>query len=91
MLALWIVWAVLTVAVISLAVARKVVAGKEDDFVHLSATSNQAVTQQVNVAQRLEWFDHWGKTLTVVDVGLGTVLVVLMMFQAWHESMQVVK
>ncbi len=87
MLALWIVWAALTLFVIGLAIARKIAARHEDDLVHLAGGAEQAISQQVAVAQKLEWFDRWGKTLTVVDGLLGLVLVLIMLFMAWRESL----
>lgn len=90
MLALWIIWAALTLFVIGLAIARKVAARNEDDLVHLAGGAEEAISQQVAVARKLEWFDHWGKTLTVVDGLLGLVLVSIMLFMAWRQSMTAV-
>ena len=87
MLALWIVWFTLTAAVISLAIARKFAARNEDDFVHLSDLDSRAIAQQTTIARRLEWFDHWGKTLTIADVAMGVILVVIMLFTAWRQSL----
>lgn len=91
MLALWIVWAALTLFVIGLAIARKIAARNEDDLVHLASGADQAITQQVVVARKLEWFDHWGKTLTVVDGMLGLMLVAIMLYMAWKDSLAGVK
>jgi hypothetical protein len=91
MLALWIIWFVLTLFVIGLAIARKIAARNEDDLVHLAGGAERAISQQVVVAQRLEWFDHWGKTLTVVDGLFAVVLLAIMLFTAWQESLAVVK
>ena len=91
MLALWIVWFVLTLFVIGLAVARKIAARNEDDLIHLAGGAERTISQQVAVAQKLEWFDHWGKTLTVVDGLFAVVLLAIMLFTAWQESLAVVK
>ena len=90
MLALWIIWFVLTLFVVGLAIARKIAARNEDDLLHLAGGSERAISQQVVVAQRLEWFDHWGKTLTVVDGLFGAVLLVIMLYKAWQESLAMV-
>ena len=87
MLALWIVWAVLTLFVIGLAIARKITARNEDDLIHLAGGADQAISQQVSVAQKLEWFDHWGKTLTVVDGLFAVVLAAITLYLAWKESL----
>lgn len=86
MLALWIAWAVLTVVVISLAVARKVTARKEDDYVHLADSETAAVSQQVSVGRKLDKIDYWGKTLTVADLLFGLVLVAVMCYNAWQSA-----
>jgi hypothetical protein len=91
MLALWIVWFVLTLAVIGLAIARKIAARNEDDMVHLAGEAERAISQQVAVAQKLEWFDHWGKTLTIADGLFALVLLAIMLFTAWQESLAFVK
>lgn len=91
MLALWIIWFVLTLTVAGLAIARKIAARNEDDLVHLSPGADQAISQQVAVAQKLEWFDHWGKTLTVLDALFAFVLLAIMLYTAWQDSLAAVK
>jgi hypothetical protein len=91
MLALWIIWFVLTLTVIGLAIARKIAARNEDDLVHLAGGAEQAISQQVAVANKLEWFDHWGKTLTIADGLFALVLVSIMLYTAWQQSLAVVK
>ena len=87
MLALWIVWFVLTLFVVGLALARKFTARNEDDLVHLSGAAERAITQQVAVAQKLDWFDRWGKTLTIADLCFALVLVAIMLYNAWQRSL----
>jgi hypothetical protein len=89
MLALWIVWAALTLFVIGLAIARKITARNEDDLVHLAGGAERAISQQISVAQKLDWYDRWGKTLTVVDGVFGLVLVAIMLYMAWRDSLAV--
>jgi hypothetical protein len=91
MLYLWIVWAVLTLAVLSLAVYRKVAARNEDDFVHLADGEAPVISRQVTVAQKLERIDTWGKTLTVVDVAFLVVLLGVIFYNAWQTSMETMK
>ncbi len=90
MLALWITWFVLTLFVVGLAIARKIAARNEDDLVHLAAGADNAISQQVVVAKKLEWFDHWGKTLTIADGLFALVLVSIMLYTAWQNSLAVV-
>jgi hypothetical protein len=77
--------------VVGLAIARKIAARNEDDLVHLAGGAEQAISQQVAVANRLEWFDHWGKTLTIADGLFALVLVSIMLYSAWQQSLDVVK
>jgi len=90
MLALWIVWSILTLFIIGFALARKFAARNEDDLVHLSGGAERAISQQVEVAQKLEWFDHWGKTLTIANGVFGLVLVAIMLYSAWQDSLTMV-
>ncbi|HUK90694.1 MAG TPA: hypothetical protein VLZ81_09870 [Blastocatellia bacterium] len=91
MLTLWIVWAVLTLAVITLAVYRKMATRHEDDYVHLADAETQVISQQVTVAQRLEKIDSWGKTLTIVDVAFLAVILAVMCYNAWQSSLESMK
>ena len=91
MLTLWVVWAVLTIAVITLAVYRKVAARNEDDFVHLTEGESGSITEQVAVARKLDKIDYWGKTLTVVDAAYLAVLLAVMFYNAWQTSLDSMK
>lgn len=86
MFALWMLWLALTLVVLSLAVARKITARKDDECVHLADSEAVAIGQQVAVAGKLEKIDRWGKTLTIVDVAFGLVLVGIMCYTAWQQS-----
>ena len=87
MFTLWMVWAALTLFVISLALFRKYSARGEDDLVHLSGGVDSVITHQVEVANRLDKIDHWGKLLTVVDVAFGFVLLAVSMYITWQNSL----
>jgi uncharacterized membrane protein len=78
---------VLTLFVISLAVFRKFTARKEDDLVHLTGAAESVISQQFEVAEKLDKIDHWGKLLTVVDIAFGVVLAAVSMFITWHNSL----
>jgi uncharacterized protein YceK len=91
MLTLWIVWAVLTILVISLAVFLKIAARNESSFVHLADSEVGSISQQTTVAHKLDKIDYWGKALTIVDVGFFAVLFGIVLFNAWRSSMELVK
>ena len=86
MFMLWMVWAALTLVVISLGVARRVAARKDDEYVHLSDAELAAIPQQLAVANKLERIDTWGKRLTVVDVAFGLVLLAVLIYQTWQQT-----
>ena len=65
------VWSVVALSVIVLFVRRKMVASKEDDHLHVL---HGAITEQVNVASKLDAIDKWGKILTVVAMVLGLAI-----------------
>ena len=91
MLTLWIAWAFLTVAIITLALYRKFAAHNEDAFVHLAEAEAPIISQQFTVARKLDKIDFWGKTLTVADVALLAVLVGIVSYNAWRLSLESIK
>lgn len=72
----------LVLAVLVLALWRKVVAKHEDDTLHVLSDSS-VVRQQAAIAHRLEVIDTWGKTLTVVTALYVIVLFALYVYQQW--------
>jgi len=91
MFTLWIVWSALTLFVISLALIRRFTARKEDDLVHLSGSADAVISQQFEVASKLDKIDHWGKLLTVVDVAFGVVLFAITLYMTWQNSLALEK
>ncbi|HYL34385.1 MAG TPA: hypothetical protein VEV17_00580 [Bryobacteraceae bacterium] len=91
MFTLWIVWSALTLFVISLAVFRKFTARREDDLVHLTGEADPVISQQFDVAEKLDKIDHWGKTLTVIDIAFGIVLAAISMYITWQQSLALEK
>ena len=61
----------LIASVIALFVWRKIVAGKEDDTLHVNSGP---VVDQTVVAQKLEMIDRWGKIMTVLTVLIGLLI-----------------
>ena len=79
------IWVVLAVGVAGLIVYRRHIASKEDDVLHLGASSG-AVAQQSTVAEKLDQVDKWGKLLTIIAVVYGLVLVAVYFYQFWVSS-----
>ena len=73
-------WAVLATAVLVLAFYRRIVANKEDDYIHVE---NDVTAQQIAVAKKLEAIDKWGKILTIVAAAFGLIIIALFMYNGW--------
>jgi len=81
-----IVWAVLAAVVIVLLIYRGVVAGHEDDMLHVEDTTGALASQQEQVAKKLEVIDRWGKILTVLVVLYGLGLAAVFVYNAWTDN-----
>jgi len=68
---LFAVWGLLALTVLGLFIWRKAVASNEDDSLHVM---HGTLTQQTDVAQKLDMIDKWGKILTVITVVLGLAI-----------------
>jgi uncharacterized membrane protein len=82
----FIVWSVLAVVVIGLAIYRRLVATREDDLIHVSPGQEALVSQQVEVAQKLDKVDRLGKALTIFVAVTGVILAAFWIYQVWQES-----
>lgn len=79
-------WIVFGFLVLGLAIYRKMVASKEQDWVHLAAGEEREMTQQVEIAQRLKAIDRWGIGLTVALAIYGLILAGLYITQSWEAG-----
>ena len=82
MTAFVIFWAILGVATLALALYRKFVSMREDDYLHLSAGEERLIPQQVATFRKIGSIDRWGVTLTIVTAALGLALAALYLYQA---------
>ncbi len=82
------IWALVAVAVLALALYRKILTFHGDDeFIHLTEGEQRLIPQQVALGHKLALIDRWGKALTVVTAAYGILLVALILFQAWRASL----
>jgi hypothetical protein len=58
----------------ALALYRKFLTMKEDDYIHVSPSEERLIPQQVEMAAKMSRIDHWGEVLTVVTVAFGLIL-----------------
>jgi len=74
-------WTILGVATLALALYRKFVSMREDDYLHLSAGEERLIPQQVATFRKIGAIDRWGVTMTIVTVVLGLALAALYLYQ----------
>jgi hypothetical protein len=79
-------WAVLAVVVLTLAIYRSVLAGRNDQTVHISDLEANLIAQQTASAGRLEKVDRLGKTLTVLVLLYGLALAGAWIYQVWQQT-----
>jgi len=77
-------WGLMAVAVIVLAVMRKMAAQGESEVLRVDDTAFE--NQQANIAQRLEKIDTWGKIVTAVTAVYGLGLIVLHLYNVWNQG-----
>jgi hypothetical protein len=80
------IWAVLTAAVLVLAIYRKVVATDEDDLIHVADAEAELIGKQQVVAAKLDVIDRWGKALTVFVLIYGLALAGWYLYQVWKQT-----
>lgn len=86
------IWSVCAVAVLALALYRKILTFHGDDeFVHLSAGEERLIPQQVALSHKLDVIDTWGKGLTIFAFVSGLVIAGVVLFQAWQASLAPLK
>jgi len=83
LIAMFALWAVVALVVLGLIIYRRVVAGEEDDVLHMRDDEGALVAHQVAVAKKLEVIDKWGKLLTVVAVVYGLGLGGYYLYISW--------
>lgn len=82
------IWAVVAVAVLALALYRKILTFHGDDeFIHLTEGEQKLIPQQVALGHKLALIDRWGKTLTVFTAAYGILLAAVVLYEAWRASL----
>jgi len=82
------IWAVIGIAVLALALYRKILTFHGDDeFVHLAEGEQSLIPQQVALTHKLEVIDRWGKGLTIFTAAAGVAILAVVLFEAWQASL----
>lgn len=83
------IWAVIGIAVLALALYRKILTFHGDDeFVHLTEGEQRLIPHQVALGHKLQVIDRWGKVLTVVIAVYGLAIGAVILVQAWRASLE---
>lgn len=75
----------LMLSVVALIAWRQAIARREDDSLHVTHGAG-AVSQQTEIANRLDAIDKWGKTLTVVTVVYCLIVGAVFVYQQWVRA-----
>ncbi len=81
----FVLWCVLALIVLAMMIWRRAVSTHEDTVVHVMADA-PALSEQVNIARKLETIDKWGKMITAVTVIYGLALGGLYIWQTWVRN-----
>ena len=78
-----ILWFVIGLATAGLALYRKLLSMHEEDIIHLSPGEEALIPKQVEMANKMDAIDTWGKGLTIATVALGLVVGAIYLYNTW--------
>ena len=81
-------WSLLAMAVLGLALYRKIVANHEEDYIRIGAGEEKLIPQQLEMAARLKTLDRWGGTLTAATAIFGLLIAAAYLWAAWEASLR---
>ena len=76
------VWIIFVVVVLALALYRKFVSTRGDNYVHMSEGGARLIPHQIAVNQKIDKIDHWGEFLTIVALVAGLGLACMYLYSA---------
>lgn len=79
------IWICLGAVTLGLALYRKFLAMKEDDYIHVEDWKATDVEKQEVTARRFHAIDRWGETLTIVTVAAGLLLAIAYLYVAFSR------
>jgi hypothetical protein len=77
-----IVWICLGVATLGLALYRKFLTMKEDDYIHVEDWKAGEVAKQEATAHKFHAIDRWGQALTILTTTVGLAFAVAYVYAA---------
>ena len=75
-------WVFLAILVLGLALYRKFVAIRGDNYVHISEGEARLIPHQITVNQQISQIDRWGEVLTIATLIAGLGLACLYLYRA---------
>jgi len=83
-----VVWALLALVTAGLALYRKLLTHNEDDYLHVHEGEARIVSQQFQLAHKVDEIDRWGKFLTIVTAVSGVAIACVYLYQGYVESLK---
>ncbi len=80
------IWAVLTAAVVFLAIYRRKIGLASDESLHVLDAEQSAVAAQAATARKLAVIDRWGKLLTILSVLYLLVIAAIYLYGALADQ-----
>jgi len=74
-------------ATIALALYRKFLSMREENFIHLGPGEEIYISKQADLTRKLHRVERWGETMTVLTAAGGILLAVLYVYQTWQSSL----
>lgn len=78
-----VIFLALTVATMGLALYRKLLTMREDDYIHLGPSGDRLIPEQRTMAHRMHSIDVFGEVLTGVTLFVGLMLAALYLYHGW--------
>ena len=83
-----IAWASLALITAGLALYRKLLTHHEDDYLHVHEGEARIVSQQFQLAHKVEAIDKWGKALTAATAVSGVAVACAYLYEAYLQSLK---
>jgi hypothetical protein len=84
MIPLIVLWVLMALAVLVLAVMRKMAAKDENEVIHVDDKAFE--DRQAAIAGRLDKIDTWGKIVTAVTAVFGLCLLAVHLYNVWLQG-----
>jgi hypothetical protein len=83
-----VIWAFLGATTLGLALYRKLLSLREDDYIHVADSQTKLVSEQFTLARKMDAIDKWGKSITVLTLVAGLAIAGAYLYQGYLESLK---